>query len=146
MKTKNYRIKLKNRSSKKLRKDGGGIFDYFFPKTSLWQGKKDLYYNLKYNGTLLKCDVCGDTKFAHIDGAINPSKTFQIVGEVVADADSTVFEHPVIIHRCSTCSYCKIVYRTFGVKDEDRPIKEVLDSGSSTQPQPVPAAAPKPQQ
>ena len=135
MKTRRHKNQGKNRKSKKLRNDGGGLMDYFFPKTAVFQGKNFDHYTIQYNGVNLKCDVCGDFRFAHLDTSVNASKT----GEMLL-GDSTVFDHPLTIYRCKTCNYCKVIYRLFGIKNEDRPIKETLHTegppAAPVQPQP----------
>lgn len=126
---------IKNRITRKNRR-GGGLFDYIFPKTSIIQGNVTDDYNIEYNGILLKCDVCSNDRFSHVDVTVNSSKT----GDIIF-GDTSIFDHPLTIYRCKTCSYCKVIYRMFGIKNEDRLIKEIQVTGAPPLPQQQPLQA-----
>lgn len=138
MKTKNYRKIGGARTTKKLRKDGGGFWDFMRPKTEIMQGKNTTAYNITYKGNKLKCDVCNGEEFAHIAASISRSKTFSFI--IDGDDDTAgLDQHPMTIYRCKQCNYCKMIYYVFGIEDQDRPIQEVRVNA----PQPEPAQPPQ---
>lgn len=136
MESKRIRVKKGTRKNRKNGLEGGGFWDFFKPKTALVQGQNTAGYNISYNGSPIKCEICSNSEFAHIDASITRSKIFNVVN---GEDNEGLDQHPLTIYRCKTCYNCKVIYRVFGIPDDQRPIKEVR---IGTQPPPPPPQAP----
>jgi len=112
----------RNKKQSKTRKQrkGGALWDYFGWKTAVFQSNKTPGYNITFNGNKINCEICGKDVFTHIDVSVNRSK----IGTMEAGDDATL-DHPLIMYRCKTCNNCKMIYRLFGITNEERPIQEI---------------------